>query len=71
MWNFTATDTLKRDLLLNYDKFARPEHHSHATKVGIKLTIRHIDLDETKSTMTTHSWIKLVSNIITFSFFFA
>lgn len=60
MWNSTFTDTLKKDLLLNYDKFARPEHHAMATKVGIKLTIRHIDLDESKSIMTTHSWIKLV-----------
>jgi hypothetical protein len=43
-WNATWTDRLKRDLLLNYDKFARPAQHTNTTVVNLDVTFRHIDL---------------------------
>ena len=43
-WNATWTDRLKRDLLLNYDKFARPAQHTNTTVVKLDLTLRHISL---------------------------
>ncbi|PSN48328.1 hypothetical protein C0J52_03410 [Blattella germanica] len=43
-WNATWTDRLKRDLLLNYDKFARPAQHTNTTTVRLGMTFRHIAL---------------------------
>ncbi|EFA02806.1 nicotinic acetylcholine receptor alpha 10 subunit precursor [Tribolium castaneum] len=59
IWNSTVTDKLRQDLLLNYDKFARPAQHYNTTKVVFGLTIRHIELNEFKSTLVVHSWIRL------------
>lgn len=60
IWNATHTDKLRRDLLLNYDKFARPAQHYNTTTVKFGLTIRHIEINEFKSTLTIFSWIRLV-----------
>ncbi|XP_012266421.2 acetylcholine receptor subunit alpha-like 2 isoform X1 [Athalia rosae] len=59
IWNETWTDHLKRDLLLNYDKFARPAQHHNTTTVTIDLTIRHVAIEELKSMMTVHAWVKM------------
>lgn len=59
MWNDTATDRLRHDLLKNYDTSARPEHSTVASKVNIALTLIHIDLDETKGVLTTNGWLKI------------
>ena len=59
LWNDTATDRLRHDLFKNYDTAARPEHFSVATKVKIALTIIHINLDETKGVLSTHTWLKM------------
>ncbi|CAO1319692.1 unnamed protein product [Diamesa serratosioi] len=59
LWNDTATDRLKHDLLKNYDTSVRPEHFSVATKLKIAFTIIHIDLDETRGVLTTHGWLKM------------
>lgn len=32
IWNETYADALKRDLLMSYDKFARPTQHYNTTK---------------------------------------
>lgn len=61
IWNATFTDKLRQDLLLNYDKFARPTQHYNKTTVKFEVTIRHLELNEFKSTMTMHSWTKLVN----------
>lgn len=61
IWNSTATDKLKHDLLLNYDKFARPAQHFNTTTVTIGLSIRHFDLNEEKSILTTNALFSLVS----------
>uniref|UniRef100_U5EQR7 Putative acetylcholine receptor n=1 Tax=Corethrella appendiculata TaxID=1370023 RepID=U5EQR7_9DIPT len=58
-WNSTWTDLLKKDLLANYDTYARPTQHFNTTNVNIKLTIRHVDLDEAKSTFTVIGWMKM------------
>ncbi|KAJ9578406.1 hypothetical protein L9F63_005364, partial [Diploptera punctata] len=58
-WNATWTDRLKRDLLLNYDKFARPAQHTNTTVVRLDLTLRHIALDEMKAVMTVQGWVKM------------
>ncbi|CAH1370851.1 unnamed protein product [Tenebrio molitor] len=59
IWNSTHTDKLRQDLLLNYDKFARPAQHYNVTKVRFGLTIRHIELNEFKSSLVVHTWIRL------------
>uniref|UniRef100_A0A6B2EBZ9 Putative nicotinic acetylcholine receptor alpha 10 subunit n=1 Tax=Phlebotomus kandelakii TaxID=1109342 RepID=A0A6B2EBZ9_9DIPT len=62
IWNATWTDNLKRDLFMNYDKFARPEEYYNTTNVDIGLTVLHIDVEEVKSTMSVHGWIKFKWN---------
>lgn len=52
------TDILKRDLFQTYDRFARP--NENVTNVELKLTIRHIDIDEDKSVLSTFGWLKMV-----------
>lgn len=58
-WNATWTDRLKRDLLLNYDKFARPAQHTNTTVVNLGMTFRHVALEELKSIMTVQGWVKM------------
>lgn len=60
LWNYTHTDKLRHDLLLNYDKFARPAQHYNATMVQFDLTIKHIELNEFKSTLAVNGWLTLV-----------
>lgn len=61
-WNATWTDRLKRDLLVNYDKFARPAQHTNTTTMKLGISFRHIAVDELHSTMTVHGWMKMVWN---------
>ncbi|KAG8305862.1 hypothetical protein J6590_060218 [Homalodisca vitripennis] len=56
LWNATWTDELKHDLLLKYDKFARPAQHTNVTEVTFKVTILHIEVDEAKSMMIINGW---------------
>ncbi|CAH0559910.1 unnamed protein product [Brassicogethes aeneus] len=60
IWNSTHTDKLRQDLLLNYDKFARPAQHYNTTIVKFGISIYHVEVDEFKSTMTVHSWLRLM-----------
>ncbi|KAF5292514.1 hypothetical protein FQR65_LT01660 [Abscondita terminalis] len=59
IWNATYTDKLKQDLLLNYDKFARPTQHYNVTTVTIGLSVLHVEINEFKSTVNVNSWIRL------------
>ncbi|KAB0799593.1 hypothetical protein PPYR_07473 [Photinus pyralis] len=59
IWNATYTDSLKQDLLLNYDKFARPTQHYNVTTVNIGLSILHVEINEFKSTVSVNSWVRL------------
>lgn len=61
IWNETFADALKRDLLMSYDKFARPTQHYNTTKVVIDLKIKHIDFDESTSIFTVYAWLAMVS----------
>lgn len=65
LWNATVTDRLKHELLLHYDKFARPAQHYNTTTVTVGLTIKHLDLNEQRSTFTVNSWIQVVSTLHT------
>ncbi|KAK7874314.1 hypothetical protein R5R35_007791 [Gryllus longicercus] len=58
-WNETWTDKLKTHLLDHYDKFARPAQYSNTTVVVVDMTFRHVDLDELRSIMTVHGWVKM------------
>ncbi|KAF2894306.1 hypothetical protein ILUMI_11868 [Ignelater luminosus] len=60
IWNATHTDKLKQDLLLSYDKFARPTQHYNTTTVTIGMTILHVEINEFKSTISVNAWIRLV-----------
>lgn len=62
LWNSTWSDVLKRDLLVNYDKFVRPADHDSTTQVNVSLTVKHIDLDEEKGIMSVFGWIKMQWN---------
>ncbi|XP_015515817.2 acetylcholine receptor subunit alpha-like 2 isoform X1 [Neodiprion lecontei] len=59
VWNETWTDHLRKDLLLNYDKFARPAQHFNTTTVTIDITIRHVTIEDLKSMMTVYAWVKM------------
>ncbi|CAH1114337.1 unnamed protein product [Psylliodes chrysocephalus] len=62
LWNATYTDKLRHDLLLNYDKFARPAQHFNKTTVQLGLEIRHVEFNEFKSMLTAFAWLRLVWN---------
>lgn len=62
IWNETHVDTLKRDLLMSYDKFARPHQHYNTTKVAVDLKIKHIEFDENTSIFTIYAWFAMVIN---------
>lgn len=44
LWNATWTDHLKHDLLMKYDKFARPAQHTNVTEVTFGLIIKHVEV---------------------------
>lgn len=66
IWNETYADALKRDLLMSYDKFARPTQHYNVTNVTVDLKIKHVDFDESTSIFTVYGWFGMVS-LITFN----
>ena len=59
-WNINNTDILKRDILMSYDKFVRPNPSLNITNVEVRLSVRHIDVDEDKSIVTVFGWFKMV-----------
>ncbi|KAF2899333.1 hypothetical protein ILUMI_06838 [Ignelater luminosus] len=59
IWNETHLDKLKRDLLMNYDKYARPEHHEDPTNLNVAISIFHIETDEARSTIDVLCWFRL------------
>lgn len=61
IWNETYADVLKRDLLMSYDKFARPTQHYNTTTVILDLRIKHVDFDETTSIFTVFAWFHMVT----------
>lgn len=60
IWNETYADLLKRDLLMSYDKFARPTQHFNTTTVKLDLRIKHVDFDEASSVFTVFAWFYMV-----------
>lgn len=60
VWNETFADILKRDLLISYDKFARPTQHNNTTSVIVDLQLKHFDLDEVASVFTIYAWFSMV-----------
>lgn len=47
---------------MNYDKYARPAHHENRTDVTVSMTVRHIDINELRSVMIVHGWMKFTWN---------
>lgn len=68
LWNSTYTDKLRQDLLLNYDKFARPAQPDEQITVRFGFTVRHVDVNEMKSTFTVHCWLRMVRYMFTADF---
>lgn len=62
IWSATDTDVLRRDLLMNYDKFAVPLVENVTTTVNVGLAIAHLQLDEIKSVLTVHGWMTMVGS---------
>ncbi|XP_046663742.1 acetylcholine receptor subunit alpha-like 2 isoform X2 [Homalodisca vitripennis] len=60
LWNATWTDQLKHDLLMKYDKFARPAQHTNVTSVTFQLVIKHIEVDEIRSLMVVNAWCSFI-----------
>ncbi|XP_043471113.1 acetylcholine receptor subunit alpha-like 1 isoform X1 [Leptopilina heterotoma] len=58
-WNDTWTDKLKRDLLVKYDKFARPAHHFNSTVVTLDIEIHHVSLDDMQSVLSVHCFLRM------------
>lgn len=67
VWNETFADILKRDLLISYDKFARPTQHNNTTSVIVDLQLKHFDLDEAASVFTIYAWFSMVMQKISHS----
>lgn len=59
LWNSTYSDNLKRDLFINYNKFAHPLSNGKPTNVKIGLSVRHVDIDEQKGKLTVYGWIRM------------
>nr|XP_029720322.1 neuronal acetylcholine receptor subunit alpha-10-like isoform X2 [Aedes albopictus] len=55
----TWIDKLKKDLLVNYDRNARPTQHYNVTNLDLKITIRHVDIDEENSIFSMYGWVKM------------
>lgn len=64
--NSTNSDRLRHKLLLNYDKISRPAEYNNTTTVKFGIEIKHLEMDEFKSTINVHSWAKMVSFPIVF-----
>lgn len=60
LWNDTWTDILKRDLLMTYDKYARPSQPDEKTSVETSLSLHHIAIDEDKFIFSAFGWLKMV-----------
>lgn len=58
---------MKRDLLVNYDKFSRPSEHYNTTKVGLSLSVKHLDLEETRGVLTIFGWLSMVSFLMDYN----
>ncbi|NP_001166026.1 nicotinic acetylcholine receptor alpha 12 subunit precursor [Nasonia vitripennis] len=61
-WNETWVDRLRRNLLLKYDKFARPTQHYNTTTLFVYLNIMHVELDNKKNTMSVNTWVRMSWN---------
>lgn len=61
MWNDTTLDKLKKDLFMNYDKYARPQEHYNVTNVKFGIAVMHLETNELKSTLTANCWLRLVN----------
>ncbi|XP_052123849.1 neuronal acetylcholine receptor subunit alpha-2-like [Frankliniella occidentalis] len=59
LWNQTQTDRLKHDLLLGYDKFARPHSHELRTDVDLLVVLKHVSVDEFAGVMSLDAWVKM------------
>jgi Neurotransmitter-gated ion-channel ligand binding domain len=58
-WNKTDVDILKEALLKDYDKNTRPAQYKEKTNCHITMTLINIDLDEKRSVLTSHAWLKM------------
>lgn len=50
---------MKRELLKGYNRFTRPEQYETATKCDLGLTLIHMELDETRGVLASHTWLKM------------
>lgn len=57
--NKTDIYRLRQDLLKDYDKNARPSDNSLKTRCEVGLSLLHIDLDETRGILTSHTWMRM------------
>lgn len=57
--NKTDIYRLRQELLKDYDKNARPTDSNLKTQCNVGLTLLHIDLDETRGILTSHTWIRM------------
>ncbi|KAF5272064.1 hypothetical protein FQR65_LT05046 [Abscondita terminalis] len=59
IWNDTHLDKLKKDLLLNYDRYVRPENYENHTNIHMSLTVMRLETDEARSVVDIDAWIGL------------
>jgi Neurotransmitter-gated ion-channel ligand binding domain len=58
-WNKTDVDSLKEALLTGYNVHTRPSANKEKTSCHITMTIINIDLDERRSVLSSHVWLKM------------
>lgn len=53
---------MKKDLLTNYDRYARPTEHKNVINMNVSLSLHHVDIDEKTSMATVYGWLKFAWN---------
>lgn len=59
VWNETDIDILKTSLLKDYDTHIRPDNSKTATVLWVGITVLHMEVVESTSTLETHAWLKM------------
>lgn len=55
-------DILKADLFKNYDVNIRPANFNETTYLKVGLNVHRVEIDDSESLVTTHSWIEMSWN---------
>ncbi|XP_058062845.1 5-hydroxytryptamine receptor 3A-like isoform X2 [Anopheles bellator] len=61
-WTPTFADTLRKDILRDYDPTLRPSQYYNVTTVETGITLTHVEINELKSIFSVYGWMKFQWN---------